>query len=400
MTDLRQRRSLSNVGGEVSVRGDPALGYVLRRALEAAADAPDDRLTHGFHVYPARMHPAVARTVLEELAGLSRGAVLDPFCGGGTVVVEGMRAGWRALGADLNPVALRVARVRSERRNQRSRDRFVEAVERAGRASTQRVQNRVAIRAELPSDLRERHPVHVLKELAGLLTEIRRCRSEADRAAMEMVFSSIVVKCSTQRSDTDARQEARSLRKGLATEMFVRKGRELGSRWAALSRAVPRDAHDPRFVCSDVRRLVHTLGGQYRCDLVLTSPPYGGTYDYVEHHRLRAAWLGIGLGAMASGELGARRRLSEGAEEAATARWDEEVLAMLENMKGCLRREGFAVLLMGDGEVGGVRVPADAQLERLAPRAGLSFVTAASQARQDMRGGEARAEHLVALTLE
>ena len=403
MPSQGKRRSLSNVGGRVEVRGDPSFGFVLRRALEAADEAPDDRLTHGFHVYPARMHPAVARTVLEEFQALGGQEVLDPLCGGGTVPVEAMRGGWRCLGADLNPLALRVSRTRCELRPQRARDRFVDAVERVGAASTRRVRGRVPIRAALPEDLRSRHPVHVLKELAGLLVEIRRCGSEADREAMEMVFSSIVVKCSTQRADTDTREETKRLRKGLCTELFVRKGRELASRWASLSRAVSRGAHRPRFVASDVRRLTQTLGGQYRCDLVLTSPPYGGTYDYVEHHRLRAAWLGVGLKEMERAELGARRRLSDVASTDAptsqrVARWDDEVLGMLENLAGCMRPEAMAVFMMGDGEVGGVRVPADEQLERLAPQADLRFVCAATQPRVDMRGGAGRAEHLVALT--
>ncbi len=386
--------------GEVSLRGDPAYGFVLRRALESAADAPDDRLTHGFHVYPARMHPAIARVVLEELFEGGAADVLDPFCGGGTVVVEAMRAGWGALGTDLNPLAIRVARVRSELRKQGARDRFVEAVERVGRASTQRVQTRVDSRAEIAPEHRAKYEIHVLKELAGLLAEIRRSASKADRAAMEMVFSSLVVKCSKQRSDTNQDEVTRTLRKGLVTEMFVRKGRELGSRWAALARAVPRGAAAPRLVCADIQQLRKTLGGQYQCNLILSSPPYGGTYDYVEHHRLRAAWLGVGLGGMEAGEMGARRRFSGLPDEdvaGASTRWDQEVQGMLESMAGCLRRDGIAVLLMGDGEVGGVRVPADAQLERIAEKVGLEFLCAAAQPRVDLRGGPMRREHLVAL---
>jgi len=388
------------VDGEVSLRGDPAYGFVLRRALEAAAQAPSDRLTHGFHVFPARMHPAIARTVLEELFEVGAAEVIDPFCGSGTVVVEAMRAGWSALGTDLNPLAIRVARVRSELRKQSSRDRFVEAVERVGRASTQRVQTRVDSRADLAPEHRAKYEIHVLKELAGLLAEIRRSASKADRAAMEMVFSSLVIKCSKQRSDTNVEEVTRTLRKGLATEMFVRKGRELGSRWAALARAVPKDAEAPRLVCADIQQLRKTLGGHYQCNLILSSPPYGGTYDYVEHHRLRAGWLGVGLGAMEANEMGARRRFSEapeGGPEDALARWDAEVHGMLESMAGCLRRDGIAMLLVGDGEIGGVRVPADEQLEKLAEKVGLEFLCSAAQAREDVRGGPARREHLVAL---
>ena len=103
---------------------------------------------------------------------------------------------------------------------------------------------------------------------------------------------------------------------------------------------------------------------------------------------------------MEAGEMGARRRFSGLPDEdvaAASARWDQEVQGMLESMAGCLRRDGIAVLLMGDGEIGGVRVPADTQLERIAEKVGLEFVCAAAQPRVDLRGGPMRREHLVAL---
>jgi hypothetical protein len=103
---------------------------------------------------------------------------------------------------------------------------------------------------------------------------------------------------------------------------------------------------------------------------------------------------------MEANEMGARRRFSEapeGGPEDALARGDAEVHGMLESMAGCLRRDGIAMLLVGDGEIGGVRVPADEQLEKLAEKVGLEFLCSAAQAREDVRGGPARREHLVAL---
>ena len=50
------------------------------QALEQA-----DRVTHGFHTYPAGLNPDAARDLLALFPGDS---LHDPFCGGGTVLVE------------------------------------------------------------------------------------------------------------------------------------------------------------------------------------------------------------------------------------------------------------------------------------------------------------------------
>lgn len=398
------RQALSNLGGAIESRGDPAFCFPLVAAFEAASETPEidprESLTHGFHAFPARMHPAIARVLLRELSLGRASRVLDPFCGSGTVLVEAMLAGWRSLGSDLDPLALRLARVKTERRDLRSRERFLDEVERIAEASTKRVRDRVDTRADLPASERQWYEVHTLKELAGLLAEIRTVREGRDRRALEMVFTAIAVKFSLQRADTSERQSDKRIRKGLPTEFFLRKGIELADRWAALHDALPEHWHPPRLVLSDARVLPHTLAGEFRCDLVLSSPPYGGTYDYVDHHARRYAWLGIQPKGLREGEIGARRHLSAqrpGRGESPLARWDRELLAVLVALRELMRPDAAMILLIGDAELGNDRVPADQQLERLAGQAELEVVAVASQPRPDWRGGQPRREHLVAL---
>jgi DNA modification methylase len=395
------RRALSHVGGPVEARGDVAFRFPLGEAMRAQDEPIEPALTHGFHAYPARMHPNLARVLLRELFVGPGSEVLDPFCGSGTVAVEALVGGWKALGSDLDPLALRVARVKTQRRGDKSRERFLGRVRAVAAASSLRVRERVDVRASLSPAERSWYDVHVLKELAGLLEEIRAVSDERDRGAMEMVFSAIVVKFSRQRADTAARETQKRVRKGLVTEFFVRKAEELASAWAELAAELARRSdphHAPRFLLSDARTLPETLAGEYRCDLVLTSPPYGGTYDYVHHHARRHAWLGINAKQLREGEIGARRHLSRARSPGeARARWDTQVASVLQAIAALLRPEGLAVLLVGDAEVAGDRVSADEQLERLAPAAELSFVAAASQPRPDWRRGPDRREHLVAL---
>src|SRR6185436_6702703 len=113
----KQRRSLSmqTRPARVDRHGDPKLAAQLARALDVAVAGEEHawRYPHGFHTYPARMHPLTARRALATLE-LGKGAiVLDPFCGSGTVLVEAALVGARAVGVDANPLAVAIARAKT-----------------------------------------------------------------------------------------------------------------------------------------------------------------------------------------------------------------------------------------------------------------------------------------------
>ena len=105
----RRKRSLSNTGGRCRLSGDPGLAAKLAHCL--AVD-PDAKLpfTHGFHAYPARMHPETARRIIDAFPG---GRVVDPFVGSGTTAVEAVRAGRPFIGLDISKIPLEIAWART-----------------------------------------------------------------------------------------------------------------------------------------------------------------------------------------------------------------------------------------------------------------------------------------------
>jgi len=68
--------------------------------------------THVIHTYVAAMVPQLAEALITTY--VPRGEkVLDPFCGGGAVLIECVRNHRLASGSDINPLALLIAKVKS-----------------------------------------------------------------------------------------------------------------------------------------------------------------------------------------------------------------------------------------------------------------------------------------------
>ncbi|MCW3999745.1 MAG: hypothetical protein NWE93_05865 [Candidatus Bathyarchaeota archaeon] len=66
--------------------------------------------THGIHTWLAAMNPPLARKIIK-LTKPKR--LLDPFCGGGAVLVEGMLNHFESTGVDINPLASIISRAKT-----------------------------------------------------------------------------------------------------------------------------------------------------------------------------------------------------------------------------------------------------------------------------------------------
>lgn len=389
-----RRESLTQLGGPIEQYGEEPWASELVAALAASDTDETQDLTHGFHTYPARMHPRLAREIIGRWSEPGD-IVLDPFCGSGTVLVEALVAGCKPQGVDLNPIALRISEVHCALQSPETRRRFQRVVKHIALASEERVRGRARAHIAIDRETQELYLPHVLFELCGLRDEIESVPHEGDRRALQLVFSALLVKFSRLRADTSVELVDKRIRKGLVTEFFARKADELVQRWEALHDAAPQPAFEARLLGGDARELPALLGSDFGARLILCSPPYGGTYDYAKQHALRNAWFGFDTERFEEREIGSRRALSKSPR--ALERWDEELLSVLRSMRNVLHEDGRIVLWLGDAELITQRVPGDEQVARLAPAARLKLVAAAAQWRPDPRGGSPRAERLLLL---
>ncbi len=412
----RKRRSLTNVGGAIETawraRDDKRWAMKLAEAVDVApeteSDAPDRAHVHGFHAYPARAHPVTARRLVESFT--KEGAtVLDPFCGSGTILVEAMLAGRDAIGVDLNPLAVMLARAKTFPHSEAQTKALVEAANGVAEFADKRRKAKAGAMKRLPQADVSLFAPHVLLELDSIRGGIGEA-PPALRPELGLVLSSILVKLSQKKGDTSDEAIDKRIAAGYPTRLFVRRTEELARRFDEFTALLPEPQPKARIFADDATVLSKVKDRSI--DAVITSPPYVATYDYLAHHDVRLRWLGLDQKALAKGELGARRHYEKLTPLEAKNAWRRELVKLLRALERTTKAGAPVILLIADsatarGPKGEPPEPirADEAVAEVAEGEGtFEPVARASQARPHFHGptasafrGSPRKEHALLL---
>jgi hypothetical protein len=361
---------------EIHSRGDRAWGDALTTALRFSGRV--ERWTHGFHAYPAGLHPDAAAVLLDMAHPES--TLFDPFCGGGTVLVEGRVRGLTTFGSDLSPTALRVAGARTMTASD-------DVLARARAAARQRAEDARRQRGFGSARLevvRSWYEPHVLGELESIYEGVREEPGAAGRI-LRAAFSSIVVKASLRESETRARRSEARRPVGTTAVLFHKKVRELARQIASLRAVVPEGTPKTRLSLEDARLIACPV----LVDAVITSPPYPATYDYLPLQHLRSVWFADRP--RKEDEIGPRRSWKEAPGDALKT-WVAQTSAWVSNVSTQIRPGGHLVVVVGDGFAADKRIDALVVHREAAAQLGLEEVAFASALRSDS-AFETRREH-------
>jgi SAM-dependent methyltransferase len=393
-----QRRPLSHVGGRIEhLEGPPELVEVIRRGLSVHPERGVRDHVHGFHSYPARLHPGTAARLIEVLAPAGA-QVADPFCGCGTVLVEARRLGRKALGLDLNPLAVRLTRFKAQPLAEEQRDAVLEAALRVAEGAEERRTEQAGPTRPYTPDEREEFDIHVLLELDGLAHGIRKEPTGPIRQALLLALSSIFSKVAKQAKGEGSKR----LPSGFSLRFFVQRVDEMVRQLAEYEELLPPGAS--QVVCKegDARELDRL--GWRGVQLVISSPPYPGVLDYADYHRTRLHWLGLDGRELERAELGARRSLQRLQHHEAAQRWERDFTKVLEALRRTLAPQGKIALVLADSMLCGEPYLADEVVERCGKAAGLRMIARGSQRRPHFHADSAKAfgrrpryEHLLLL---
>ena len=97
------RKSIQETWQKVIENGD----------LDPASRKDPKYVTHGLHAFKGKFYPQLAKSLLN-ISGAQVGSkLLDPFCGSGTTLLEGMLNGYHGFGCDLNPLAAKMSQAKT-----------------------------------------------------------------------------------------------------------------------------------------------------------------------------------------------------------------------------------------------------------------------------------------------
>ena len=253
-------------------------------------------VTHGLHPFKGKFYPQLAKVLLNISGTPLEGRILDPYCGSGTTLVEGMLNGFTTYGCDLNPLAAKISRAKTgiltipRDKVERGLSTLIQALEPSEHP--------------IPNDLDEfaqgTHPEltrwfsePILYQLNHVLRMVRQSGDPTLTEFGEVITSSLIREIS-QQDPTDLRTRRRktTLKDAPVTELFRERldqalyhlhrywniaGKQPGPTIA--STIIEGDSRN--------RRTMGVLGlGPASIDCVLTSPPYATALPYIDTDRL------------------------------------------------------------------------------------------------------------------
>ena len=240
---------------------------------------------HDFYKYPARFSPTFAREIIREFSN-EGDVVLDPFCGGGTTVLEAMSQGRRAAGMDVSSLATFIARAKTTPLSVHDR--------RAIEKWCDEVADETAFRCDRSGRLPEADRDHYERNLpdetksffAWVISKVQDLGKPRQQAFVRLILLAVgqwALDCKTAVPDKLALREE-----------FVERMRDAIGNYMEFLSGTAESNGLPRCRLGSLRRIINRDAREIHVDgriphswlpakLVVTSPPYPGVH--VVYHR-------------------------------------------------------------------------------------------------------------------
>tara|TARA_Y100000590_G_C15691717_1_gene1003655 strand:+ start:69 stop:1406 length:1338 start_codon:yes stop_codon:yes gene_type:complete len=263
--------------------------------------------SHGFHQYPARMHPEIASRIIEKFASDSKTVVLDPFMGSGGVLVEAMIHRKNSIGIDLNPFAVLLSKVKTTPINPKKlKENFQKIID----LSNTDFKNKITydnVPEKLKNNMDFWYPADPIQKLPILKHHINQIKNKNIRDFFSICFSLTIRRTSYQQNSIYKIYRMKPEKRDVFNPDTFKKFSEICNKNIEnmnefLKTTKGHDSKafailgDSRNIGNQFSKIPEEILDKGKAHLVVTSPPYGDhgtTVAYGQFSKHLGMWLDL-----------------------------------------------------------------------------------------------------------
>ncbi|MBD3807966.1 MAG: hypothetical protein IE880_04530 [Epsilonproteobacteria bacterium] len=327
----------------------------------------DSNDVHTIHPYPAKFPPSVPHQLLQKLSKPGD-VVLDPFCGSGTTLAEGLSFDCNVIGNDINFIALLISKVKT---SNYSENDFMQC-----ELYIKQIQDNYKVKKNIISKTEFKGIEHwfqdnVRYELDLIKEIIITIKDKKQKELLELVFSTIILDVSNQESDTRYASIDKNIQDDATIELFIKKYYLVKGK---VSKFNYNENLTTIILNEDARQLKSIKDNSV--DIIITSPPYANTYDYYLYHKQRMNWLDFDFNTSKNMEIGSRNEYSSKKRPIET--WVRDIKGFIVAMQRVIRPNGYICIVIGDSVVNKIFFDALDAIKQIASDLNLEFVFSTS----------------------
>jgi len=256
---------------------------------------------HDIHEYRGKFFPQLVKSLINASKISKGGIILDPMSGSGTASCESRSMSMHAVGLDINPLSVKIARTKCEILE-------VDSIALKNEANIL-IEKTFNLDPELDVSFERQwvgedvkyltkwFDIKALSEVYQILEIIQKQTNKHIQSLFELCLSNILRPVSWQKdSDLRVRKEVTIYSKGEVRQQFIEEVRKQISKLIPYLTILQKDVQLLSFDVrvGDTKNINKTLKEwNGKCDMLITSPPYATALPYLDTDRLSLIVLGL-----------------------------------------------------------------------------------------------------------
>lgn len=251
---------------------------------------------HNIYPYHAKFNPYIPKDFIKKYSK-ENDLILDPFCGCGTTLLEGLKLKRNVIGVDISPIGILCSKVKTNIYDFQKIEDITKNV----------ISNIDKNNIILPNF--ENREIwfneDVLLQLGMLNYNIQLITEKKYKELFFLILLSLLNNCSRKRKTWNLGYLADNCLPNMDREVNVIKLYEKKLKLLKNRRDFLKNDCKNTVQCIESDILKTNISN---VDLVVTSPPYPFAVDFIRYHRLALYWMGRQVEELSAEELGARNK--------------------------------------------------------------------------------------------